>query len=1082
MSSPQQYTKPVHLNDYERMIIDLAHEYRQHELVYKDPNSTEQEKYQAHLAMRRAKGRLDAHANVFAERADQLDQKVKLDDEEVRQAWQNIQDYFANKGIISAAGLNKIHVPGQEEKVHRALKAYNRLWKCYQDKISTIQWAAKQFSESKQKEQNTENIGDKRGFAMVASVFLSHIERFNNDLERLKTEEAETYQEIERIFTLVSNDCHKAPDLYPHCEIPAEFNEQHALISWSAARQNDVKNGPKRLNKADVVYIEEPGVRVRLRYRDNNKLVQHGYVIYWQYDDDNPEALTPDPDNTFAEQQVMLPIGIGIIDGEGYISSSLLLDNQKRFCLINAQRQSLSVEPQFTVKAKPQMSSLEDVSKQFENSEWLATHCVSDVDLQSCGIQSTEEQIIANLMEQGFTETSIDAMMAEYQKANQAAGGTDRAINDDIIVRHFLLEKTYGMLLYPIDRGPLVTGDLTRLTTLQAPQLEGSDPHTVAWKGKPLDHLVHADTLSPIADISLHTTLPEWDRRICQKIADYFDAAELFRLHSKPFIESATRLNMMSSLAEYQVLFPKKPHDNPKYLGSLYTLHFSLKKMAEIVKNQIYFSYETGRALPVLDHQGNPRDDLPCLQYFQDKMNAAAKALLKELRDPAFAQEIKFYQDYCQEHGPLHGPYTLSEPFWHHIYYTIAKGYAILADSCVQGDIETTECDSFLTYLINHDSIGEVLDEWENMVSSELNNGDASKIHPVISIKDKQYDIWPDELGAFLKKGKELYLKRNEQQRITFAVDTVFQWYKDSYKDTANTLFHNIPGPPNVAMVFLNVYSAYVARKVNIQGAGRNIHHLRLFVGLFRFFGVQGYENDNSKKFLIKKAGAAFFNMGHKVVTDKDIAAALHNDKDINDQIWGAARQKTYVKVYRTTIAIFNFTLALQNICAVFTDDVGNQQEQELIPFIFQVINDVVTLTDSSLKLYSAGVQLGLVSERALVNATLNRIAVYFLVVSTVTAASSMVEGAVDDQPISQWVGDLVDTVGNLSLLTGWLITAPGTQGVAGIAGLVSRAVGFIFGSATNPIGWFLLVLGSLWAVFSLIKDVIRAHQPELFK
>ncbi|RDH46190.1 hypothetical protein B9G39_23580 [Zooshikella ganghwensis] len=197
-------------------------------------------------------------------------------------------------------------------------------------------------------------------------------------------------------------------------------------------------------------------------------------------------------------------MGVGIIDGDGYISSSLLLDNQKRFCFINTQQQSVSVAPQYSIKAKPQMSSITDVDNQLKNPEWLATHGVSDVDLPSSGMQSTEEQIIANLMEQGFTETSIDAMMAEYQKANQAAGGTDRSIDDDVIVRHFLLERTYGMLLYPIDRGSLVTGDLTRLTSLQAPQLEGADPHQVAWKGKPLDHLVYANTLSPIADIKLH--------------------------------------------------------------------------------------------------------------------------------------------------------------------------------------------------------------------------------------------------------------------------------------------------------------------------------------------------------------------------------------------------------------------------------------------------------------------------------------------------------------------------------------------------------------------------------------------------
>ncbi|WP_133296168.1 hypothetical protein [Zooshikella ganghwensis] len=245
---------------------------------------------------------------------------------------------------------------------------------------------------------------------------------------------------------------------------------------------------------------------------------------------------------------------------------------------------------------------------------------------------------------------------------------------------------------------------------------------------------------------------------------------------------------MMSSLAEYQVLFPKKPHDNQKYLGSLYTLHFSLKKMAEIVKNQIYLSHETGKSLPVLDHEGSPRDDLPGLQYFQDKMNAAAKALLNALRDPAFAQEIKFYQDYCQEHGPLHGPYTLSEPFWHHIYYTIAKGYAVLADSCVQGDIETTECDSFLTYLINHDSIGEVLDEWEEMAKKELivfkEKQEESNIQPSLSIKDKVYKILPEEAILYpLEQGQDDYSNKQDPAKpATRAVDLILQIYKDDIK------------------------------------------------------------------------------------------------------------------------------------------------------------------------------------------------------------------------------------------------------------------------------------------------------------
>ncbi|RDH46192.1 hypothetical protein [Zooshikella ganghwensis] len=192
MSSRQHNTKPFHLNDYEHMIIDLAHEYRQHEQVFNKPHATQQEKYQARQGMLRAKDRLDAHAKVFIERADIIDQKVKLDDAEARQVWQNIQNYFANKGIISAAVLNKIHVPSQEEKVHHALKTYNQLWERYQKLVETIQWAAQQYSEHQQKVQNTQDIGDKRGFAMVASVFLSHIERFHNELEALKAEEAKT--------------------------------------------------------------------------------------------------------------------------------------------------------------------------------------------------------------------------------------------------------------------------------------------------------------------------------------------------------------------------------------------------------------------------------------------------------------------------------------------------------------------------------------------------------------------------------------------------------------------------------------------------------------------------------------------------------------------------------------------------------------------------------------------------------------------------------------------------------------------------------------------------------------------------
>ncbi|RDH46191.1 hypothetical protein [Zooshikella ganghwensis] len=54
----------------------------------------------------------------------------------------------------------------------------------------------------------------------------------------------------------MANDCYKASDLYPNCEIPEEVNEKYTQFGWSVSRQNDTTDGPKRLNKADVVYIE----------------------------------------------------------------------------------------------------------------------------------------------------------------------------------------------------------------------------------------------------------------------------------------------------------------------------------------------------------------------------------------------------------------------------------------------------------------------------------------------------------------------------------------------------------------------------------------------------------------------------------------------------------------------------------------------------------------------------------------------------------------------------------------------------------------------------------------------------------
>ncbi len=668
---------------------------------------------------------------------------------------------------------------------------------------------------------------------------------------------------------------------------------------------------PADINNTFV--LPEPTLRTRFVYADNTEEpVKHGHIIHWQYSGD---TINPFPIYE-KHTELMLPVGVAVTDRNGFIVQSaqaqndmeILFDPSGNSLVVThdtsatdidrieqayktaSEKEDIALYTRLTnpdpatcpvdrtvIEYRPPIEykdknreknlSINDIADHVTGVEFhkYAAESFAEIEflkrndtpyirgyakflkLQS-RIKAPYRQILTNMVYHGFSSTrykKIDDLQVfkekkRYQKLNR--------VNQ----HYFLPSNDYGFMLYPIDRGPIATKNLD---VLAQPQ-NGTQ---IAKKGK--IKAIAETTENDYVTIAVHCPLPEWDRRLNEKLRHLLYAQKAFAIQLQPHDHNLKRIKLLKELFRCQADFSKDidAEDRKKHreiATELDNIHDSILNKTK-------------------DKAG--REDLR-LDKAVNNIETAANALWDLLKSEALCRELAAYrhetmpneQAEAETNGVLApGPYMQAEPFWGHIFETLTKCYSALANTPIADNVFDSQIAPFLLKIANSvkdvaaapgviEFFKELTEEAKVFVDDEDEQNEMRPLGQRISI-----DIDNDIDEAILPAPEDHAAKQfNPLIEIPIL-----------YLKGAGGIFHATPGPPCLAESLLDSYYDNLFRMASRNAKKYQVFHIKLALGLFKAFGVIDKDmiNDKEQFEQFKKAFHIFLRNHGRIGNVKNI-------------------------------------------------------------------------------------------------------------------------------------------------------------------------------------------------------------------
>ncbi len=616
----------------------------------------------------------------------------------------------------------------------------------------------------------------------------------------------------------------------------------------------------ERINQSCVLATQDLTTEIRLVYEDNpDEPVACSSLLYWLYDNDpaNSDAIEPDVKAISDDLKVMLPIGVGVTDSSGNLMQSVAVPDGLGVYQINEETNQLMVKSKLSTwkaykiatNARLQASSFRDhvtdANGSIENSnssyevvnnykgdlggefDWhFLNYMKKNKPLKKSVDITIPQQIMANIVAKGFDEEDHENLEKEMSLAGWR-GSDKRDLAAKISIHSFNVNRKYGFLLYPADRGNFASVDVTTLTQpLDFPSVEGVDAPVItkgaAWaeSALPKPELNGNELRSTIA---LYCTLPEWDKRLCRVLYRLERAHINFNQSVHNHTENMFRIKRMQQLAElhrqyhYDSFNEKEKATNDGLIDDLEAMYSGISGWIE-----------------------SPDDsDAIGLKKLKDEVEAAAKELWDLIGRPAFSQELARYMSTVagkvdggdgpeSERGMPSGPYMTVEPFWTHIFETLGKCYAAFKNTEIEEKAWTEHVEGLVLWVANNEDRELSVDETE---AEGLRNAgvDEEDLPTVISPLSKRLlDRGRDSEGI-----NNVFFGDGNQDTARNPLYIMM----DGYTEIAS-IFHRVPGPPSVVQVALDVYSDHVSKLIGRSVVGKKSLHIKLFFGISKLYGL----------------------------------------------------------------------------------------------------------------------------------------------------------------------------------------------------------------------------------------------------
>jgi len=578
--------------------------------------------------------------------------------------------------------------------------------------------------------------------------------------------------------------------------------------------------------------------RVRFCYKgETDQVIANSYVIYWRYDKSGND-IEKGREAYYEKASIMMPVGIGKTDGEGYLVQSIPFSDLYHNGFMHVKDNKFAMQSgwgfkdgkiddsfvpsdedytglvdlqdevkSLTIPEGPWDEMVARVNKNFpEYSEG------GDFDWRHISIGSSMH---TNAVESSENYAELHESLEELRKEFPNHYRELRTTSSNHLFNHYSSgqQDTYGFMVYPPDGGLFQTADLANL---------GTDGQ-FAYKGP-----VNApnDQKNPI---ELHCTLQEWERRLRVLNVGIKKDIESYSISTSSHRENIVNVDRMGSLLDIHNRYPYEKV-SPGAMGEKNKLADSVKKLNEGIRDRL------------LNPDAKSDEDayaaLSSMRIYSDKI---VKIFLSE----KFKEEYILHRDAVINESASPSPYMQVNETWRSIYSTIADSLELLGATPWADEI----CDDVVNHpfdaMARTPGITKMMEGWESIFPDE----DASD---AIIVDNAGNDF--NETKIFFEERYEEKLKiKDEEPKTILAEILANEEYQTAkfVKKNLDALVNKNPGPSSVLMVVLDTYGAFLHKKM-IADKDVAGFHIRILIATYRSFGLFSGEKSLDKVTLLK--------------------------------------------------------------------------------------------------------------------------------------------------------------------------------------------------------------------------------------
>ena len=571
--------------------------------------------------------------------------------------------------------------------------------------------------------------------------------------------------------------------------------------------------------------------KVRFSYQDDPETpIANSYVLYWRYDKADTNKIETGREEFYNNARIMMPIGIGKTDDQGYLVQSLPFDGYytKRYMKIEDGKFSMhggaidedGITYDYLQPFMARYANKSDFQRSLNGikapkGEWntLFNNINSHLPEYSSRVYSraghTNYWAYSAYLDFKNSETYADQIknLVELKDSHPIYYQNLRVSTTNHRFNYYSSgsEDTWGFMVYPPDGGFIQTQNLAKL---------GNEGKYV-YKGAINAPEKQGDF------IQLPCTLQEWERRLKVQNNQLKAAIESFQLHSSSYQNNISSLGRMDNLLD---LYKKYPYEYEEKDAATSAMRDDLAGKVNDLTQAIQDVLNT----PKEDKNKDLHDALSSMKQCKD-------TICELLQSEGFREQLSLYQNaYLNDEDDM-SPYMSLDESWQSVFATIADALACLAMTPDADDVFQTLLKPVLDPLITSEMVTELINNGISDVTKEMadDHGDSIPINrqgdSVIETA-VQLKVAMDKIYA--SAAKEEPEKSVLNEIFNHPLYTTAQWSKGQLNKWVN----DMPGAPSILMVILESYSSFLVREAFANGATKG-YHIRMMMMIMHGFG-----------------------------------------------------------------------------------------------------------------------------------------------------------------------------------------------------------------------------------------------------